>query len=79
MKLVIRLVKDSILKEGLVVSIGRAIRKKTVSGRIRQLSIDLSRIIILVEDHSGIALFCWKDMEMGNGPEEVEDLALKIG
>ena len=53
--------KASILKEseeGLVIVFGRVIREKTVSGSIRQLSVCLSKIFILVEDHSGTVLIC---------------------
>ena len=45
-------------KEGLVVGFGQVIRKKGVSGSIRQLSVCLSKILILIEDHSGTALVC---------------------
>ena len=46
----------SVLKEdkGLVVGDCRFMREKMVGGSIRQLSVDLSKIVILVEDHSGI-------------------------
>ena len=45
-------------EKGLVVGFSRVIREKTVSGSIRQLSVCLSKIIILVEDHSVAALVC---------------------
>ena len=43
-------------EEFLVVGFSRVIRKKAVSGSIRQLSIDLSKIAVFVEDHSSTAL-----------------------
>ena len=42
----------------LVVDISRVVREKSVSGTIRQLSVSLSKLINLVEDHSGTALVC---------------------
>ena len=51
----------SVLKESeedLVVDFDRVVREKAVSGIIRQLSVCLSKIVILVEDHSGTALVC---------------------
>ena len=44
----------------LVVSISRVVREKSVSGSIRQLSVSLSKLINLVEDHSGTVLVCQK-------------------
>ena len=62
-------------KNGLVVSVSRVVRKKkTISGRVRQLSVSLGKIIVPVEDHSGIALVCWKDKVVGIGPEGVKGL-----
>ena len=45
------------------------IREKPVSGSIRQLSVSLSKIINLVEDHSGTALVCREDQDVGIGPK----------
>ena len=61
----------------LVVGISRVVREKPVSGSIRQLSVSLTKIIILVEEHSGTALVCWKDQDVGVGPEGVESLVHK--
>ena len=72
----------SVLKEsekGLVVGSSRVIREKAVIGSIRQLSVCLSKIVILVEDHSGTALVCWEDQDVGFGPEQAESLVLKKG
>ena len=66
-------------EEGLVVDFGRVVREKAVSSSIRQLSVCLSKIVILVENYSGIALVWWKDQDVGIGPEGVENLALKKG
>ena len=66
-------------EEGLVVGIGRIVREKAVSGSIRQLSVHLSKIVILVEDQSGTALVCREDRDVGIGPEGAESLALKRG
>ena len=66
-------------EENLVVGLGRVIREKGLSGSIRQLSVSLSKIIILVEDHSGTALVCQEDQDVGIGPEGAESLALKWG
>ena len=60
--------------EGLIVGIGRVVREKVVIGSIRQLSVRLSRIVILVE-----ALVCRGDQDVGIGPEGMENLALKRG
>ena len=46
---------------------------------VSKLSIGLSMIIILVEDHSSTNLACWKDKDVGIGPEGVEDLVLNKG
>jgi len=46
-------------EEGMAVSFGRIIREYAVSDSIRQLSVFQSKIIILVEDHSGTALIFW--------------------
>ena len=51
-------------EESLVVGFGRVAREKVVSGSIRQLSVSLSNIIILVEDHSGTALVCREDQDV---------------
>ena len=59
---------------GLVVGIGKVIREKMVSGSNRQLSVCLSKLVILLEDHSGTALFCWKVKNVGIGPEQVRSL-----
>ena len=63
----------------MVVIFGRVIREKTVSSSIRQLSVRLSKIVILVENHSGIDLVCQKDQDVGIGLEGVERLVLKRG
>ena len=42
----------------LVVGISRVLREKPVRGSIRQLYVSLSKIINLVEDHSGTSLVC---------------------
>ena len=39
------------IEESLVVGFGRVVREKPVSESIRQLSVSLTKIIILVEDH----------------------------
>ena len=49
------------------------------SGSVRQLSVDLSKKVILVGDHSGTALVCQKDKDVGIGPEGVESLMLRRG
>ena len=66
-------------EEFLIVGFSRNVREKAVSGSIRQLSICLSKIVILVEDHSGTALISWEDQDVGIGPEEMESLAPKRG
>ena len=46
----------SVLKEseeGFVVVFGELVREKTINGSIRQMSVFLSKIVILIEDHSG--------------------------
>jgi len=63
----------------LVVGISRVVREKPVSGSIRQLSVSLSKIINLVEDHSGTALVCREDKDVWIGPEGAESLALRWG
>jgi hypothetical protein len=53
--------RTSILKECeecLVVGVARIISEKTVSDSVRELSVGLSRIVILAEDHSGTTLVC---------------------
>ena len=57
----------------------RVVREKPVSGSIRQLSVSFSKIINLVEDHSGTALVCWEDKDVWIGPEGAESLALRWG
>jgi hypothetical protein len=37
----------------------------------------VSKIINLVEDHSGTALVCREDQDVGTGPEGAESLALR--
>ena len=72
----------SVLKEseeGLVVDFGRVVREKAVSSSIRQLTVHLSKIVILVEGHSGTALVCQEDQNVGIGPEGTECLVLKRG
>ena len=39
----------------------------------------ISKIINLVEDHSGTALVCWEDKDVGIGPEGAKSLALRWG
>ena len=56
-------------EEGLLVVFGRVFREKTVSDSVRQPSVGLSKIIILVEDHSGSVIRMWR----------LESLALKRG
>ena len=56
-------------EESLVVGFGRVMREKAVSGSIRKLSVNLSKIIILIEDYSGTALVCREDQDVGIGPE----------
>ena len=51
-------------EEGLVVSFGRVIREKADSGSNRQLSVHLSKIVILVENHSGTTFVCWEDQDV---------------
>ena len=48
-----------------------AIREKLVCSRIRQLSARISKRLIFVEDHSGSALVCQKDQDVGVGPQGV--------
>ena len=55
-----------------------AVREKAISGSIRQLSVFLSNIVILV-DHSGTALLCQEDQDVRIGPERAESLLLKRG
>ena len=66
-------------KKVLVVGISRVVREKPVSGSIRQLSVNLSKKINLVEDHSGTALVCREDKDVGIGPEGAESLVLRWG
>ena len=66
-------------EESLVVGLGRVVREKAVCGIIRQWSVSLSKIIILVEDHSGTALVCREDKDVGIGPEGAKSLALRWG
>ena len=47
-------------EEGLVIFFGRVVMEMAVSGSIRHLSVRLSKVVILVEDHNGTALICWK-------------------
>ena len=63
----------------LVVGISRVVREKPVSGSIRQLSVSLSKVIDLVEDHSSTALVCREDQDVWIGPEGAESLALRWG
>ena len=56
-------------EESLVVGFGRVVREKAVSSSIRQLSVNLNKIIILADDHSGTALVCREDHDGGIGPE----------
>ena len=44
--------KESV--KSLVVGFSRVIREKPVSGSIKHLSVSLTKIIILVEDHSSL-------------------------
>ena len=64
-------------QEFLVVGFGRVVREKVVSGSIRQLSVRLSKTVMLIEDHSGTALVCWEDQDVVIGPEGAESLTLK--
>ena len=66
-------------EKGLVVGFSRVVKEKPVSSSIRQLSVGLSKIINLVEDHSGTALVGREDQVVGIGPEGVESLALRWG
>ena len=66
-------------EESLVVSFGRVVREKQVSGSIRQLSVSLTKIVNLVEDHSGTDLVCREDQDVGIIPEGAENLVLKWG
>ena len=52
-------------EEGLVVDFGRVVGEKAVSGSIRQLSVCLIKVVILIDDHNGIALVCLKDQDVG--------------
>ena len=45
-------------EEFLVVGFVKVVGEKAVSGSIKQLSVRLSKIVILIEDHSGTALVC---------------------
>ena len=63
----------------LVVGISRVLREKPVRGSIRQLYVSLSKIINLVEDHSGTVLVCREDKDVWIGPEGAESLALRWG
>ena len=54
----------------MIVDIGMFIREKLVNDSIGQLSVDIGKIIILVEDHSSTILMCWKDKDVGIGPGE---------
>ena len=47
------------IEESLVVGFSKVVRKKAVSGSIRQLSVNLSKKIMLVKEHNGTALVCW--------------------
>jgi hypothetical protein len=62
----------------LVIVFGRVVRENAVSGSIKQLSFCFSKIVILVEDHSGTALVCQKDQEVGIGPEGFGKVGLGV-
>ena len=66
-------------REVFVVGISRFVREKPVSGSIRELSVSLSKVIDLVEDHSSTAVICREDQDVGIGPEGAESLALRWG
>ena len=53
----------------LVVGTSRVVGEKPISGSIRQLSVSLSKIINLAENHSGTALVCREDKDVWIGPE----------
>ena len=60
--------RASILKEGekgLVIGVSRVMGK--VCGRVRQLSVAFSKVIIPIEDNNGTALICQKISEEGFG------------
>ena len=59
-------------------SIG-SLGRRQKRGKVKQLSVGLSKVIILVENHSDTILVSWKDKDVGNGSGGVEDLVLKCG
>ena len=63
----------------MVVVFSSVVREKPVSLSIRQLSVSLTKIVILVEDHSGTALVCREDKDVLIGPEGAESLVLRWG
>ena len=65
-------------EESLVIGFDRVVREKPGSGSIRQLSVSLTKIVSLVEDHSGTALVCQEDQEVGIGPEGVESWRSRV-
>ena len=64
-------------EENFVVGLGKIVWEKNVNGIVRQLSVHLSKIVILVEVQSGTTLVCQKDKGVAIGSEGEEALALE--
>ena len=65
--------------EVLIVGLGGVGRNGFVGGTIRQLTVDLGKVVILVQDDSRIALIVGENEDIGVGAEGAECSFFRFG